>query len=230
MRRAALVAVLACRAASLVVGRRTMARLAPLRAVEVEEKFAVRLGREAMAAKVAALGGTERSVVAFRDEYFDTEALALTTRDTWLRRRDGAWELKVPHGARRASGGETTVFREVTDEREIVAELRALGVVGDGALPFAGLAVFADFETVRAKYDLGGVKIDVDEASYGHKVLELEVMTDGGAAELAAARAAIADAAAKLGCEPLPAGAGGKLETFLRRFRPAHARAIGLLE
>ena len=42
-------------------------------------------------------------------------------------------------------------------------------------------------------------------------------------------RAEIDAAAAELGCERLRAGAGGKLETYLRRYCPAHAAAIGLL-
>jgi len=221
---------------SLVAPRALLRRRMAARAanVEVEEKFAVSLDRDAFSARVASLGGAVTSSVSFRDEYFDTADLALTTRDTWLRRRDGAWELKIPHGERRASGGETTVFKEVEEESAIVAELAALGVTGDAPLPFASLAVFADFTTRRDKYALDGVKIDVDDANYGidgasHKVLELEVMTNGDDDDVARARREIAAAAGALGCEPLPAGGGGKLETFLRRFRPDHARAIGLL-
>lgn len=218
----------ALRAPAARCGRRLVA--AGAASVEVEEKFAVDGDRAAFAARVEALGGASTSSVSFYDEYFDTASLDLTTRDTWLRRRDGAWELKVPHGARVASGGETTVFREYEDEGEIRDALAALGVVGD-ALPFDGLAVFAEFRTTRDKYALPGrVKIDVDEASYGHRVLELEVMTDGSADDVAAARGEIRDAAERLGCERLGGAGGGKLETYLRRFCPAHAKAIGLLE
>ena len=211
------------------LGRRS--RMATLGAgsVEVEEKFAVSGDRDAFAARVKAAGGSATSSVRFHDEYFDTAALALTSQDTWLRRRDGAWELKIPHGDRVASGGETTVFREVEDEAQIVGELAALGVPGE-TLPFPGLDVFAEFTTFRDKYALPGrVRVDVDEASYGHRVLELEVMTDGSPEDVAAARAEIDAAAAELGCERLGDGAGGKLETYLRRYCPAHAKAIGLL-
>ena len=178
-----------------------------------------------VAARVAALGGSRESLVEFRDEYFDTQSLDLTTDDVWLRRRDGAWELKVPHGdQRRASGGETTAFRELVDVGEIAAALAEREVEFPG-----GVAPFAAFSTKRETFALGGVRVDVDAASYGHAVLELEVMTDGSAAAVAAARAAIAAAARDLGCAPLPADAGGKLETYLKRYCPAHARAIGLL-
>lgn len=214
--------------APIAIRRSRMAALGA-GSVEVEEKFAVSGDRDAFAARVKAAGGSATSSVKFHDEYFDTAALALTSQDTWLRRRDGAWELKIPHGDRVASGGETTVFREVEDEAQIVGELAALGVPGE-ALPFPGLDVFAEFTTFRDKYALPGrVRVDVDEASYGHRVLELEVMTDGSPEDVAAARAEIDAAAAELGCERLRAGAGGKLETYLRRYCPAHAKAIGLL-
>ncbi|KAH8054076.1 GTPase [Aureococcus anophagefferens] len=164
--------------APIAIRRSRMATLGA-GSVEVEEKFAVSGDRDAFAARVKAAGGSATSSVEFHDEYFDTAALALTSQDTWLRRRDGAWELKIPHGDRVASGGETTVFREVEDEAQIVGELAALGVPGE-TLPFPGLDVFAAFTTFRDTYALPGrVRVDVDEASYGHRVLELEVMTDG---------------------------------------------------
>ena len=215
---------------------------------------------EDLEARVAALGGTKKGAVAFSDEYYDTADLTLTTRDVWLRRRDGAWELKVPHeGVRRASGGETTAFREIEDEAAIAAELAEMGV----AFP-EGVEAFAAFDTTREKYRgrgkifvgfpsrrrrrrsdagkiifasssfgrryvLGAVGVDVDAASYGHAVMELEVMTDGSKTAVADARRLIAAAAADLGCGALPADAGGKLETYLKRFCPAHAKAVGLL-
>ena len=59
----------------------------------------------------------------------------------------------------------------------------ALGELVDGAsltledtLREAGLEPFAEFSTVRTKWKLGRTSIDADIASFGHAVMEIEVM------------------------------------------------------
>ena len=106
----------------------------PLKAaVEVEEKFAATIEPEALEKRVRELGGEVLRTVEFYDEYFDTEDLKLTTRYTWLRRRDGAWELKIPaeasdkrRAARRRRFGRSRAFPVLR------RELASLGV---GASP-----------------------------------------------------------------------------------------------
>ena len=229
MRRLAALLVVARRAAALQRPpvRRRMATKPLKAAVEVEEKFAASIEPEALEKRVRELGGEVLRTVEFYDEYFDTDDLKLTTRDTWLRRRDGAWELKIPAEARRqATGGETTAFREIEDVPAIAAELASLGVAGfpDDTT----LKPFAAFGTRRDKYALNEVSVDVDAASYGHSIMELEVMTDGSEGDIERARGLIAAAAVDLGCEKL-GETGGKLETYLRRFCPRHAEALGFL-
>ena len=229
MRRLAALLVVARRAAALQRPpvRRRMATKPLKAAVEVEEKFAATIEPEALEKRVRELGGEVLRTVEFYDEYFDTADLTLTTRDTWLRRRDGAWELKVPAEARRqATGGETTAFREIEDVPSIAAELASLGV--EGFPDDTTLKPFAAFGTRRDKYSLNEVSVDVDAASYGHSIMELEVMTDGSEGDIERARALIAAAAVDLGCEKL-GDTGGKLETYLRRFCPKHAEALGFL-
>ncbi|KAL1496297.1 hypothetical protein AB1Y20_016259 [Prymnesium parvum] len=75
-------------------------------------------------------------------------------------------------------------------------------------------------ETTRAKLRLGICAIDVDVASFGLSVVEIEVMC-AHAAEVAAAEAEIERVAAAIGVAPLAKGRGGKLETYIRRFCPA---------
>ena len=227
MRRIAALLVVARRAAALRPPTRMKRTTALNAAVEVEEKFAASIEPEALEKRVRELGGEVLRTVEFYDEYFDTEELTLTTRDTWLRRRDGAWELKVPAESRRkATGGETTAFREIEDVSSIAAELASLGVAG---FPDAtSLKPFAAFGTRRDKYTLNEVSVDVDAASYGHSIMELEVMTDGSESDIERARGLIAAAAVDLGCEKL-GDTGGKLETYLRRFCPRHAAALGFL-
>ena len=46
----------------------------------------------------------------------------------------------------------------------------------DDTLRDATLAPFADFATTRSKFALGGCSIDADTASFGHAVMEIEVL------------------------------------------------------
>ena len=79
--------------------------------IEVERKYSAGDGVEAIARRVADLGGSEIGSVAFTDTYYDTPECALTANDVWLRRRDDRWEIKVPiPGDARRSGGERSVF------------------------------------------------------------------------------------------------------------------------
>ena len=69
--------------------------------------------------------------VHYSDTYFDNSSCSLTLQDHWLRRRDEAWELKIPAGGK-SRGKEKGIdgYNEVTDECEIIQHLsRSLGLV-----------------------------------------------------------------------------------------------------
>mmetsp|Transcript_3059 Transcript_3059/g.9347 ORF Transcript_3059/g.9347 Transcript_3059/m.9347 type:complete len:149 (-) Transcript_3059:173-619(-) len=127
------------------------------------------------------------------------------------------------------SGGERTVFTEVEGEDAVRKELIRLlpkrlgGGKGtdslDEMLRDAGLTPFASFETVRTKLRIHGVAIDADEASFGHSVVEVEVMCDSED-QVPAAEVRIAQVASAMGLQSLDGGSGGKLETYIRRFCP----------
>lgn len=70
----------------------------PSALIEVERKFEAALGADALESAVGKHGGAMLGSVRFTDSYFDTSDCALTRTDTWLRRRDLNWELKVPVG------------------------------------------------------------------------------------------------------------------------------------
>jgi len=102
--------------------------------LEIERKF---LTPPDLLARVAAAGGRSLGEKVFTDTYFDNpRSYCLSTKDCWLRKRESAFELKVPlrpPGERTKSGGETEEFREVTALEDIARELRALGVDLDSA-------------------------------------------------------------------------------------------------
>ena len=95
-----------------LTSRRSMASTA---AIEVERKFAAG-DPSALRQRVEASGGRVLGEAAFNDQYWDSAQCTLTRRDTWLRRRQEQWELKVPIVGSRRSGGETTSFREIEGE------------------------------------------------------------------------------------------------------------------
>jgi inorganic triphosphatase YgiF len=98
--------------------------------IEVERKYEADASAEELTRRVEALGGRSKGVVTFTDAYYDTPDRALCAQDVWLRRRDAAWEIKLPVLAdARRSGGERSVFREVEGARDVLREF--LGALGD---------------------------------------------------------------------------------------------------
>ena len=210
-------------------------------AIEVERKYdASSVSVETLRETVESLGGVTKGVVTFTDVYYDTPDAALAAKDTWLRTRDGAWEIKVPlQGDERRSGGERSVFREVEGAGPCLRELNiALGALPpeDGssddddevalaaAMATSRVAPFAEFTTRRAKFELDGASVDVDAASFGHAVCEVEVLC-AYASQVPDAEAKIAYVAQRLGLAPLM-DSGGKLETFIRRNCPTHLKVL----
>ena len=176
-------------------------------------------------------GGEKLGAKEFTDTYFDTSGCLLTRQDVWLRQWDGEWELKVPAGggAVTRSGGERTVFREVEGEDAVLdallesqpslAKVAKPGTTLPALLEAAGLTSFASFSTARACYKFSSTKIDADVASFGHAVLEIEVMVHDKS-EIDQAEAEIQRVAELIGAQPMSKGAGGKLETYIRRYCP----------
>ena len=215
------------------IGIPTMAAVEPnVAAIEVERKFQPE-DPDSLKRKVLENGGSVVGEKRFVDVYWDSAGCVLTRRDTWLRQRGDGWELKVPIGdpadRRGASGGERTVFREIEGAEAVAAALEPLlPVKAEGPLASLltanELAPFAEFETVRARYTLGGCSLDADVASFGHAVLEIERMAESES-EVSQAEAEIERVAALLGATPL-GGTGGKLETFIRTKRPDVLRQL----
>lgn len=112
-----------------------------------------------------------------KDEYFDNPEWTLSQQGTFLRKRDGVWELKVnrnegPFGVRH--------FDEITDPEQIAEHLNlpADGPLG-ARLKASGYKPFAAYETVRKKYHRYGFTIDIDHAEYAngdaYDVVEIEL-------------------------------------------------------
>lgn len=211
--------------------------------IEVERKFAAGDPAE-LQRLVTANGGTVLGEKRFHDQYWDTPQCDLTRRDTWLRRRDKQWELKLPvEEVAKRSGGERTIFTEVEGSAAVAEALASLLAGWDGDVPVESdadleprlralkLVPFAELGTVRSKYKMGQGSIDADIASFGHSVVEIEVMCSSQD-EVPAAEEEIERIASLIGAKPLDGTTGGKLETYIRKFCPdvlARLQEVGVL-
>ncbi|XP_067652840.1 uncharacterized protein [Haliotis asinina] len=150
---------------------------------EVERKFNITAETES---RIKKLGGkllTERS---FSDIYFDNCDYCLTLSDSWLRKRDNKWELKV------ASGGmsirdRVTQYKELTNEKEIVEWLKSKFQIANKCtkvkdfIKSAEMSEFATISTTHKTYRIDGCTIDLDLSDHGFQVGEIEVMAPSSA-------------------------------------------------
>lgn len=121
-----------------------------------------------------------------RDTYWDNETYTLTTKNKWLRQRDGVWELKNPDGldamAKEQLGSRYT---EITAERELTTELEISAAIGmdpkkslEENLLAHGYKPFCSFETTRRAYTKNGFTIDIDHVDFGYTVIEIEKLVN----------------------------------------------------
>src|SRR3989338_6378355 len=97
--------------------------------IEVEKNFDLKPGDKERLIQDAKLIAEKT----FTDIYYDTADFRLTTKDYWLRQREGKWELKVPL-SEAIRKKETDQYRELEDEEEIK---RAIGSSWGLLKPFA---------------------------------------------------------------------------------------------
>ena len=99
----------------------------------------------------------------FTDVYYDSADFSLTTKDYWLRQRDGEWELKVPLNSKGMDRGETDLYEELETEQEIVEELK-ISTENElsGELRKKGIVPFATITTEREYYRKSDFNLDFD--------------------------------------------------------------------
>ncbi|XP_046550599.1 uncharacterized protein LOC124260353 isoform X2 [Haliotis rubra] len=166
---------------------------------EVERKFNITAETES---KIKKLGGKLLKERSFSDIYFDNCDYCLTLSDSWLRRRENKWELKL------ASEGmsirdRVTQYKELTNEKEIVACLKSKFQIANKCskvkdfIKSAEMSEFATVSTTHKSYRIADCTIDLDLSDYGFQVGEIEVMASSSA-QIPAAIKTIDDMARKL--------------------------------
>lgn len=192
--------------------------------IEVEHKFTVTpLTRQ----QLEAMGAKRKTSCTFTDTYLDVKHNTLMLSDCWLRKRDGAWELKHPLVDSAAVGQSSKDvghvsdrYNELQNEVEILAFLRTViateidvctdsGPTSLDQLVQEGILIsVAEFETTRETYVCKSgdhcetfdsvVHVDLDETKFGYVVGEVEVMVGRGEL-IPAAEAKALDIAKQIG-------------------------------
>ena len=109
------------------------------------------------------------------DTYYDKN-FSLTKKDIYIRKRNGAFEMKV--GIRREGlEGIISTYEEVDDEDKIREKI---GITKKGNLEedlkVNGYSPFGAWKTSRKKYKKGEFTIDIDSVDYGYEVIEIELL------------------------------------------------------
>jgi|SRR3989344_3674379 len=177
--------------------------------IEIEKNFDLKPGdKERLIA-----GAKLIAEKTFTDIYYDASDFKLTTRDYWLRQREGRWELKVPINGTAANRALDT-YREFENEEEIK---KAIGSTWSMLKPFAKIV------TKRESYQKGEFHLDFDEMDFGFSTFEVEIMVENEK-DMPAAEKKIMDFAREHGIASAPGA--GKVIVFLERTNPAHYQAL----
>lgn len=161
----------------------------------------------------------------FTDIYYDTEIFSLTSKDKWLRSREGRFELKLPlhDGAERLADQ----YDELEDEQKIK---KSLNLPSDGNLADdlakAGYSPFCTCKTTRRKYKKEPFIIDLDIVDFQdfiYNIGEIELMVkDKSEIEGAIEKIMTFAKEQKLTIAPVR----GKVIEYLKRAKLDHYQAL----
>ena len=161
----------------------------------------------------------------FTDTYYDTEIFSLTTKDKWLRSREGRFELKLPlhKGVDRLA----EKYDELEDEQKI---RKALNLPSNGNLADdltkAGYFPFCTCKTTRRKYKKEQFIIDLDIVNFQdfiYNIGEIEMMVNEKS-EIEKAIEKIMDFAKSQNLTIAPVR--GKVIEYLKRTKPNHYQVL----
>ncbi len=161
----------------------------------------------------------------FTDIYYDTEFFSLTSKDKWLRSREGRFELKLPlhEGAERLADQ----YDELEDEQKIKEALNLPfgGNLADNLVK-AGYSPFCTYKTTRRKYKKEPFIIDldvVDFQDFTYNIGEIELMVNDKS-EIEGAIEKIMSFAKTQNLTIAPVR--GKVIEYLKRIKPKHYQAL----
>jgi len=189
--------------------------------IEIEKKFIPEEGDIERITK----GAEFISETVNDDTYYDKD-FSLTKKDIYVRRRNGAFEMKVGI-RRRGFEGIISTYEEVNNENAIREKLGVIGATKKGNLKedleASGYSPFGAWKTTRRKYKKGEFTIDVDSVDYGYEVIEIELLVESPD-DMDKATNKILDFAKESGLTKSPKT--GKVSQFLIRNYPEEYKEI----
>jgi len=141
--------------------------------IEVEKKFILTKDQEEKLTEGADFLGENVNI----DLGYDDADFSLTTKDIWLRRRNGKFELKIPLNATRESRI-SDQYEEIDDEDAILKYFGAKNASLEDFLQEKKYQSLFTIVTTRRKYKKGGFNIDLDQMDFGYNVAEIEKMIE----------------------------------------------------
>ena len=189
--------------------------------IEVEKKFILTNDDKARLIE----GTTFIKEYVFEDSYYDNELFSLSSKDVWLRNRNGKFELKVPlHKSLERSADQ---YNEIEDENKIKKFLKLhLNESVEMSIKNAGYFPFCTYKTTRKKYKKDMFVIDIDYVefdSFTYDIGEIELMVNNEN-EMKDAIEKILDFAKSYNLTIAPVR--GKVIEYLKRVKPQHYQAL----
>ena len=117
--------------------------------------------------------------VRIQDSYFDTLDYKYTSNNTWIRKRDENFEVKVGLSKRNSSFNQ---YEELIDLDEIYKFFNIKEKISiENFFKKNKIFKFISFLTIRKKYKLGEFILDIDLANYKdceYRICEVELLVD----------------------------------------------------
>lgn len=185
--------------------------------IEVEKKFLIDQTTLKKITKEAKFISQKKLV----DIYYDTSDFKLTTKDWWLRNRNGKFELKVS-----VLGSKSSIdqYHEIDEEKKICQHLKITFKNSlSETLKQNNINPFVKIISKRKKYKKDNFIMDFDITDFGYSICEVEIMVENES-QIKQALEKIEKFRTKndLSSEPVR----GKLVEYIYRYSSQHYQAL----
>ncbi len=159
----------------------------------------------------------------FQDIYFDDSRYSLTTKDWWLRTREGRFELKIHRFEK-----DIDVYDELDDMSDILSAFELHDKTLEDFLKEKEIVPFIELTTERESYEIAPFTIEFDTATYAngftYSSMEVELLVNKAetSAEEGAEKIIKFAEQYEIKREPVL----GKVLTYMKNYLPDHFQVL----